>query len=127
MSLGDGSPVDATVGAGTFDARAARAFTESMTVIDADSDADLRDDEYRVHRPESTYRVDMVAESCDCPDAIHNGARCKHQRRIDYATGAVPIPGWVNREAIDPGLGAALASNPRIAVADGGTEVFSDE
>jgi hypothetical protein len=125
MSLGDGSPVDATTGAGTFDARAARALTESMTVIDADADADLRDDEYRVHRPESTYTVDMRAESCDCPDALH-GHRCKHQRRVDYATGTVPIPGWVNREAIDPGLGAALGSDPRIAVADGGTEVFNE-
>jgi hypothetical protein len=120
----DADAVDATTGAGTFDDRAARALTKPMTVVDNKVDRDLRDEEFRVYRPHTTYVVDAVAETCDCRDAIHRGARCLHQRRVDYARGAVPIPGWVNREAIDRGLGAAVQGAPRIATADGRTEVL---
>jgi len=116
--------VDATTGPGTFDERAAKARTEIMTVLDDALDHDLRDEEFRVVTPTGTYTVDMVGESCDCPDALHRGVRCKHQRRVDYARGSVPIPGWVNREAIDAQLGQHLAASPRIATADGRTEVF---
>ena len=116
--------VDATTGAGTFDERAAKALTESMTVLDDTLEGDLRDEAFRVYTPTGTYTVDMVAETCDCPDALHRGARCKHQRRVDYARGAVPIPGWVDRSAVDEQLGQHLAASPRIATADGGTEVL---
>lgn len=109
--------------AGTFDDRSVRALTESMTVVDGAVDRDLNDGEYRVYRADSTYLVDAMAETCDCPDALHRGSRCKHLRRVDYARGAIPIPGWVERDALDRGLGAALqSSSPRIATADGGTE-----
>ena len=118
--------VDATTGPGTFDERAAKALTESMTVLD-DRLEDVRDEEFRVYTPTGTYTVDMVAETCDCPDALHRGARCKHQRRVDYARGAVPIPGWAEREAIDPQLGQHLSASPRIATADGRTEVFDSD
>lgn len=116
--------VDATTGPGTFDDRAARALTSAMTVVDNSVDRDLRDEEFRVYRPDSTYVVNMVAEACDCRDAIHRGSRCKHQRRVDYARGAVIVPGWVDRSAIDAGLGAAVQGAPRIATADGRTEVL---
>jgi len=123
-SANDADVVDATTGPGTFDERAAKALTESMTVLDDGLDHDLRDEEFRVVTPTGTYTVDMVAETCDCPDALHRGSRCKHQRRISYARGAVPIPGWVNREAVDAQLGQHLSASPRIATADGRTEVF---
>lgn len=116
--------VDATTGPGTFDERAARALTKPMTVVDNRVDRDLRDEEFRVYRPHTTYVVDMVAETCTCKDALHRGARCLHQRRVDYARGAVPIPGWVNRDALDIGLGAAVPGAPRIATMDGRTEVL---
>ena len=116
--------VDATTGPGTFDQRAAKALTESMTVLDDALEHDLRDEEFRVYTPTGTYTVDMVAETCDCPDALHRGVRCKHARRVDYARGAVPIPGWVDRSAIDPQLGQHLAASPRIATPDGRTEVL---
>ena len=118
---------DATTGAGTFDERAARALTETMSVLDGRLDDDLRDEEFLVVTPTGTYRVDAIAETCDCPDALHRGARCKHQRRVDYARGAVPIPGWVNRSAIDDDLGQHLSASPRIATPDGQTEVLTDE
>ncbi|GAA0539528.1 hypothetical protein ABNG02_15795 [Halorubrum ejinorense] len=116
--------VDATTGPGTFDQRAAKALTESMTVLDERLEQDLRDEEFLVVTPTGTYTVDAIAETCDCPDALHRGARCKHQRRVDYARGAVPIPGWVDRSAIDEQLGQHLAASPRIATADGRTEVL---
>ena len=116
--------VDATTGPGTFDQRAAKALTESMTVLDERLEQDLRDEEFLVVTPTGTYTVDAIAETCDCPDALHRGARCKHQRRVDYARGGVPIPGWVDRSAIDAQLGQHLSASPRIATADGRTEVF---
>lgn len=116
--------VDATTGAGTFDERAARSLTESMTVLDGRLEHDLRDEEFLVVTPTGSYRVDAIAETCDCPDALHRGSRCKHQRRVDYARGAVPIPGWVDRSAIDADLGQHLSASPRIATPEGRTEVF---
>ena len=124
MSSANADAVDATTGPGTFDERAAKALTESMTVLDDTLEGDLRDEEFRVYTPTGTYTVDMVAETCDCPDALHRGVRCKHQRRISFARGAVPIPGWVDREAIDEQLGQHLSASPRIATADGRTEVL---
>ncbi|PHQ45904.1 hypothetical protein DJ68_10295 [Halorubrum sp. C3] len=124
MSSTNADAVDATTGPGTFDQRAAKALTESMTVLDDTLEGDLRDEEFRVYTPTGTYTVDMVAEACDCPDALHRGVRCKHQHRISYARGAVPIPGWVDRSAVDEQLGQHLSASPRIATADGRTEVF---
>ena len=124
MSSANADAVDAATGPGTFDERAAKALTESMTVLNDTLEGDLRDEEFRVYTPTGTYTVDMVAETCDCPDALHRGARCKHQRRISFARGAVPIPGGVDRAAIDDQLGQHLAASPRIATADGRTEVF---
>ncbi|GAB7010440.1 hypothetical protein [Halorubrum trueperi] len=115
---------DAATGPGTFDERAAKALTESMSVLDNALDSDLRDEEFLVVTPRGTYTIDAIAETCDCPDALHRGVRCKHMRRVDYARGAVPIPGWVDRSAIDDGLGQHLAAAPRIATADGRTVVF---
>lgn len=116
--------VDEMTGPGTFGERAAKALYESMSVLDNQTFSDLRDEVFLVVTPTGTYEVDMVAESCDCPDALHRGARCKHQRRVSYARGSVPIPGWVDRTAIDEQLGQHLAASPRIATADGRTEVF---
>ena len=117
---------DAATGPGTFDDRAVKALTEVMSVLDNALDHDLRDEEFLVVTPSGTYRVDAIAETCDCPDALHRGVRCKHQRRVDYARGAVPIPGWANREAIDDGLGQHLAADPLIVNMQGRTEVLSD-
>lgn len=118
--------VDATTGTGTFDKRAAKALTESMSVLDDKLDHDLRDEEFLVVTPTGTYTVDIVSGTCTCPDALHrapdNG--CKHKLRIEFARGLRPIPGWVDRSAVDDQLGQHLAASPRIATPDGGTEVF---
>ncbi|WP_434521308.1 hypothetical protein [Halorubrum sp. AS12] len=118
--------VDATTGAGTFDERAAKALTESMTVLDNRTFGDLRDEEFLVVTPTGSYRVDAIADTCDCPDALHRAPDegCKHRLRVALARGERPIPGWADRSAIDEQLGQHLAASPRIATADGRTEVF---
>ena len=114
--------------AGDFGTRAARALTESMTVLDDSLDHDLRDEEFLVVTPRGTYHVDAVADTCDCPDALHRAPDegCKHRLRVALARGERPIPGWVDRSAIDPQLGQHLAASPRIATAAGRTEVLDD-
>jgi len=109
-----------------FSKRAAKALTESMTVLDDRTFGDLRDEEFLVVSPTGTYTVDAIAETCDCPDALHRAPDegCKHRLRVAMARGERPIPGWVNRSAIDPQLGQHLSASPRIATADGRTEVF---
>jgi hypothetical protein len=52
------------------------------------------------------YLVDAREGRCECDDHFYRGARCTHIRRVDYATGRRPLPSWVNRDAVDPLLGA---------------------
>ena len=112
--------------ASDFSRRAAKALTESMTVLDDSLDHDLRDEEFLVVTPSGTYRVDAIADTCDCPDALHRAPDegCKHRLRVAFARGERPIPGWVDRSAVDAQLGQHLSASPRIATADGRTEVF---
>ncbi|RLM67611.1 hypothetical protein [Halorubrum sp. Atlit-26R] len=112
--------------AGRFGKRAAKALTESMTVLDERTFGDLHAEEFLVVTPTGTYRVDAIAETCDCPDALHRAPDegCKHRLRVAFARGERPIPGWVDREAIDEQLGQHLSASPRIATADGRTEVL---
>jgi hypothetical protein len=42
---------------------------------------------------------------CDCPDATHRGATCKHARRVAYAIGERTIPAHVDRDDVDEHLG----------------------
>jgi hypothetical protein len=109
-----------------FDERAAKALTESMSVLDNRTFGDLRNEEFLVVTPTGTYHVDAIAETCDCPDALHRAPDegCKHRLRVAMARGERPIPGWVDVEAIDDGLGQHLSADPRIATADGRTEVL---
>lgn len=109
-----------------FDERAAKALTESMSVLDNRTFGDLRNEEFLVVTPTGTYHVSAIAETCDCPDALHRAPDegCKHRLRVAMACGERPIPGWVDVEAIDPQLGQHLAASPRIMTVDGRTEVF---
>ncbi|KDS91177.1 hypothetical protein FK85_05480 [Halorubrum saccharovorum] len=111
---------------GQYGERAAKALTESMTVLDDQTFSELQDEEFLVVSPTGTYRVDAIAETCDCPDALHRAPDegCKHRLRVAFARGERPIPGWAIRSAIDKDLGQHLSADPRIATADGRTEVF---
>ncbi|CAL92432.1 hypothetical protein BJ1_gp10 [Halorubrum virus BJ1] len=112
-----------------FEGRAAKALTESMTVLDNQTFNELRDEEFLVVSPTGTYTVDAIAETCDCPDALHRAPDegCKHRLRVAFARGERPIPGWVIRSAIDEDLGQHLAADPLIVNMQGRTEVLDDE
>lgn len=60
---------------------------------------------FRVYSEDGTERtVDADTGACTCADAeynLDNGEKCKHARRVDFATGERAIPEWVNREAVD--------------------------
>ena len=116
----------AATSVGQFEERDAKALTESMSVLDDSLDADLRDEEFLVVTPTGTYTVDMLTGSCSCPDSLHRApdGGCKHVRRVALARGERPIPGWVDRAAVDDQLGQHLSASPRIATPDGRTEVF---
>jgi len=109
-----------------FDERAAKALTESLSVLDSRTFNQLRNEEFLVVSPTGTYTVGAIAETCTCPDALHRAPEqgCKHLQRVAFARGERPIPGWVDVEAIDSGLGQHLSASPLIATADGRTEVF---
>jgi len=99
-----------------LDQRDARALTECMTTLS------LGGNIYSVTTESgSEYRVDAQEGRCTCPDHKHRDVRCKHIRRLAFATGSEPIPSWVNTEAVDPLLGEHCEQTPRQAAADGGS------
>jgi len=96
-----------------LDARDVRALTEYMTVLDEGGDI------YTVvGQNGGTYTVDARGGRCTCPDHEHRGVRCKHLRRVAFATGADTVPATV--EDTDPQLGEHVEGGPKIAATDGG-------
>jgi len=96
-----------------LDARDVRALTEYMTVLDEGGDM------YTVvGQNGGTYTVDARGGRCTCPDHEHRGVRCKHLRRVAFATGADTVPASV--EDTDPQLGTHVEGGPKIAATDGG-------
>ena len=104
--------------------RAVRALTEKMTVLPDTGRAKGADDLYLVvSQSGSEYLVDVRESRCDCPDAVHNldaTEQCKHERRVGYASGEIPIPEWVNVGAIDSQIGVHTEMNLVRAATDGG-------
>lgn len=106
--------------------RDVRALTEYMSVLPDTGPATGAHGLYRVVTESgSAYTVDTVTGACECPDARHRDVRCKHLRRVAFATGTRKIPGSVNAGAVDPDLGAHIDSTPTVArthavAADGG-------
>jgi hypothetical protein len=101
--------------------RDVRALTECMTVLPDGAGTDL----YTVigQHENGEYRVDARTDRCTCPDHEYRDARCKHARRVAFATGAEPIPAAVDRDAVDSELGAHVEGEPRFLATDGGTEI----
>ena len=64
------------------------------------------------------YLVDRREGGCTCPDHEHRGVRCKHLRRVAFATGDEPVPAGV--DDVDPQLGEHTDETPRRAASDGG-------
>lgn len=111
-STDDGTDTDQSL-----DDRDARALTECMTTIP------LGGNLFSVTTESGhEYTVDARERRCTCPDHEHRDVRCKHLRRVAYATGERKIPSWVSFAAVDPLLGEHFDSQvTTTALADGGT------
>ena len=95
--------------------RGVRALTEYMTVLP------LGGDVYSVTTQSgSEYRVDALEGRCTCPDHQYREVRCKHIRRVVFATGERPIPAWVDADEVDAQLGQHVDGTPKVAATDGG-------
>lgn len=111
-----------TDGGTDLDERDARALAERMGVLPDDGD-----DLYTVVgcNQNGEYRVDVRERRCTCPDHEYRGVRCKHLRRVLFATGRRPIPAGVARDDVDELLGEHLDDEgPRWAATDGGADVI---
>lgn len=98
-----------------LDQRDVRALKEYMTTLP------LGGDVYSVTTQSgSEYRVDAREGRCTCPDHQYRGVRCKHVRRVAFATGERPIPAWVNTDEVDAQLGEHVEETPKVAATDGG-------
>lgn len=111
--------------------RTVRALTEYMTVLPKTGRAkDANGLFLVVSESGSEYLVDSGESRCDCPDAEYNleaDEHCKHEQRVNYATGRTPIPAWVDTEAIDPQLGEQTSTSPVRAATDGGSTAKDSE
>lgn len=101
MAAANSAGGDTTAG---LDERDVRALTEYLTVLDDLGRACGADGLYLVvSQSGGEYLVDARGGACECPDHEHRGARCKHLRRVAFATGARPVPDGV--DGADPQLG----------------------
>lgn len=99
-----------------------RALTEYLTVLDDVGRVRGADGLYLVvSQSGKEYLFDAHEGACECPDAQYRGVRCKHVRRVEFATGNRAILGSVDPSSIDEQIGLHVAGTPRVAVADGGT------
>ena len=115
MSINDRSSEECT----DLDDRDVRALVEKITVLPDIGEARGAEDLFVVvSESGKQYTVDARHDSCSCPDAEYRDKTCKHQRRVAFATGARPIPTWVNVDVVDPRLGEFVDGGP--VAADGG-------
>ncbi len=96
--------------------RDVRALTEYMAVLPEGGDI------YTVvgQNENGEYRVDAREGRCTCPDHEYREVRCKHIRRIAFATGERVVPAWVDANEVDAQLGEHVEETPKVAATDGG-------
>ena len=98
--------------------RQIRALTEYHTVLDNVGSADPAAGKYTVvSQSGNQYDVDIVNETCSCPDHQQRQSVCKHIHRARYALGVVAIPAAVDKTAIDSQMGEHVDGEP----------IFTDE
>jgi hypothetical protein len=68
------------------------------------------------------YRVDRRDGRCTCPDHKHRSARCKHLRRVAFATGERSVPAGV--DGVDERLGEHTDGTAHAVATDGGSDVI---
>jgi len=112
-----------------LDPRTERALTEYLTVLPDEGRAHGADDIFTVvSQSGETYLVDTRLEACECPDHEYREARCKHLRRVAFATGAEPIPAAAAAVLdVDDFLGRHCGEGePQVAATDGGVVTADD-
>ncbi|RBI58327.1 hypothetical protein DMJ13_27405 [halophilic archaeon] len=90
--------------------RDVRALTEMMVVVDRDVGR------FDVYSASGENRYHVEGAECDCPDAEYRApdGRCKHVRRVEFRTGARPLPEGVVEDALDETLRSHLAAEGRL-------------
>jgi len=118
MSAYDTNGIEST----ELEPRTERALTECMTVLPEGGDIHTV-----VGENGTTYVVDSRVGRCTCPDAEYRepSGGCKHQRRVEFATGARPVPAGV--DGVDGLLGEHTDETPRVVATDGGIVEAGDE
>jgi hypothetical protein len=102
-----------------LDERDVRALEQYLTVLDDTGRANAADSLYLVvSQSGAEYLVDTRAGRCECPDHEYRNIRCKHLRRVAFATGEESIPDGV--EGVDPQLGEHVDGEPQAVATDGG-------
>jgi len=100
----------------------ARALTQYLTVLDdIDRVRDAPDLYLVVSESGSEYLVDARSGACECPDHEYRGRRCKHLRRVAFATGQEPIPAWVDHDGVDDQLGRHVNGEPDFTITEEGS------
>jgi hypothetical protein len=101
-----------------IDDRDRRALEQYLTVLEAPNG---RTGEYEVvSESGKSYVVNTLLGTCDCPDSEYRDEKCKHRRRVEFATGHREVPEDVDA---DPQLGihvSDVATDGGRAIADGG-------
>jgi hypothetical protein len=118
-------PTDGRTDHDDLDDRDIRALTEVMTVLPDVDEARDAPGLYAVvgENMNGTYIVDTHLNACTCSDHEYRDVRCKHRRRVAFATGERAIPAWVDRDAVDD-LGYHVDASPQFAAADGGSGII---
>ena len=103
-----------------IDERDERALQQFLTVLPETGRARGADGLFLVvSESGGEYLVDAREQRCECPDHEHRRVRCKHLRRVAFATAERPVP--VGVEGVDDQLGAHLEATPCRPTTDGGT------
>lgn len=110
-----------TASVGTdLDRRDVLALTQYLTVLDDLPPVDGHEDRYVVvSESGSEYLVDRRIGTCSCPDYRYRRVRCKHVRRVEFATGARAIPAGI--DGVDPDIGRHVH-----ATDDDGTDLAAE-
>ncbi|MFC6764182.1 hypothetical protein [Natrinema soli] len=76
-----------------FDDRDRRALEQYLTVLEDVGDVAGRRGEYEVvSESGSSYVVNTLLGACTCPDHEYRDVKCKHRRRVGFATGERTVP-----------------------------------
>lgn len=93
-----------------------RALSEYLTVLeDVGRVRDAAGLYLVVSQSGREYLVDLREGGCTCPDREYRDRKCKHVRRVEFATGRRPVPSVLE---VDPQLGLHVESGPEFVDAD---------